>query len=84
MIFFEEKIYFCCILFIDGAEDNTNIRLLNDFNIFLVLKYTSHISKLNKSTIKAFQDSKGVQDRFQFFSFLQFYIVFRFAGFDFK
>ena len=61
VFFFRKKKYFCCILFIDGTEDNTNIRLLNDLSIFLVLKYASHISKLNKSNIIVFQDSKDVQ-----------------------
>ena len=61
-MFFEEKLYFFSILFIDGAEDNTNIKILNYFSIFLVLKYTSHISKLNKSFKIVFWDSKGKQD----------------------
>ena len=52
-------VFFIC------AEYNTNNRLLSDLFIFLVLNYTSHISKLNKSTQIVFQDSKGVQDFFQ-------------------
>ena len=44
LILFKEKIYFCCILFIDSAEYNTNIRLLGDFLYFLSVEiYQSYL-----------------------------------------
>ena len=36
--FSEAKYFFCSLLFIDGAEYNTNIILLGDFYLFLNIK----------------------------------------------